>query len=208
LGLADRIERQHKRARLVGRRYPISADEEQLARLGMGDDGLEELQCGCIQPLQVVSQRVLLQPPPGSGGTPSETGSAHPEAGGPEPAAAARRSARVGDEGRDKLTVWAERLSDRASPVGNLRLVFAQDLTDETLKGLRETRVGGCRDCTGRTCRMRRARRKPNQHADPVCLLRLLANRKQRAERYGTCHTSQQFAPPHRNLPVGSPFRC
>ena len=30
------------------------------------------------------------------------------------------------------------------------------------------------------------ARRKPNQHADPVCLLRLLGSRRQRAERYST----------------------
>jgi hypothetical protein len=39
------------------------------------------------------------------------------------------------------------------------------------------------------------ARRKPNQHADPVCLLHLLGNRRDRAERYGTCNTNQEFAP-------------
>ena len=62
-GVADRLERPHKRVRGADLVVPVGPDQQQVPHLRMRDQVLEEVERRCIQPLQIVEEqreRVLL----------------------------------------------------------------------------------------------------------------------------------------------------
>ena len=55
-GLADRIELAHQRVSGIDLVVPIRADEQQVLQIGAGQQVFEQVECGRIQPLQVVEE--------------------------------------------------------------------------------------------------------------------------------------------------------
>ena len=142
-GLADRIELTYQRVGGIDLVVPIRADEQQVLQIGASQQIFEQVECCCIQPLQVVEEerkRMF-----GSREYADESSK--------DQLKASLRFLRrklghrrlfandvlqFRDELDDEQSVRIQRLAQRIAPFAQVFFVLAQEWPDEALKGLRQ----------------------------------------------------------------------
>ncbi len=125
---------------------PVRTDKEEVSDVRVGHQMFEEVEGSRVQPLQIIqeeSERVLLS---------AEYADERPEHRIESVLRFLRRNLRhrqlladyeleLGDEIYDKLTVQTHSIPDCVPPTPNLCLVLAQNLPNQSLEGLSESRV-------------------------------------------------------------------
>ena len=145
---ADRFERPQKRVRGADLVVPVGPDQQQMPHLRVCDQVLDEIERRCVQPLQIIEEqreRMFLA-------------REHAEEASENHLEAVLRvlwrqigdrrlfpdhQFQFGDEIDDQAAIRAQGFPQRASPLVQLDLAFAQDMADQGLERLRE---GGVRN--------------------------------------------------------------
>ena len=146
-GVANRPQRTHERVRGTDLVVAIRTDQQQVPHIRLGDQALEQFEGRRVQPLQVVEEQRewVLRPCEHAEETPEHQLEAtvrvlRRELGN-------RRlltddESKLRDQVDHELPVRTKRLQQRTSPTAQLRIVLAEQLTDEALECLRQRRVG------------------------------------------------------------------
>ena len=145
---ADRLERPQQRVRGADLVVPVGPDQQQMLHLRVRDQVLDEVERRGIQPLQIIKEqreRMFLA-------------REHAEEAPENHLEAVLRilwrqigdrrlfpdhEFQLGDEVDDQAAIRAQGLPQRASPLAELDLAFAQDMANQTLERLRQ---GGVRN--------------------------------------------------------------
>src|ERR1700680_4463744 len=144
---AERLQRPHKRVRRANLVIPVGSDQHQVPHVRIGNEVLQEFKRCCIQPLQIIKKEGERMFWPG------ECSEETPEHQLETVLRILRRQVRNGrlfandefhlwDEIGDELALCTQWFLKSVPPTGQLRFTLDEDLTDQSLEGLCQSRVG------------------------------------------------------------------